>query len=260
MKEIEYCYHCHTYRCGHAFGEDEEYVQKAIECGIKRLGFSDHIFLPAGYEQQGIRRTIEDLDDYLNSIHALKEKYASSVEILVGFEAEFTPDLVDYYKWLLANKVDYLIMGQHCTRVGDNFEWYFYKDCPIECIRHYVDDVVKGLETGLFKYLAHPDLFMHSQAEWNADLEDEARRIFEACERLNIPIEINVCGMRRRHYNEVNYSYPNINFFKIASEYNLKVVIGVDAHDPSHFKKEDIKAALEFAERCGLKVDFDHHI
>ena len=42
---MKYCYHTHTKRCGHAVGEDEEYVIEAIKAGIKDLGFSDHVFL-----------------------------------------------------------------------------------------------------------------------------------------------------------------------------------------------------------------------
>ena len=35
-------YHGHTKRCGHAVGEDEEYVQAAIAAGYSIIGFSDH--------------------------------------------------------------------------------------------------------------------------------------------------------------------------------------------------------------------------
>ena len=36
-------YHTYTARCGHASGREEEYILRAIEGGIKILGFSDHI-------------------------------------------------------------------------------------------------------------------------------------------------------------------------------------------------------------------------
>ncbi len=39
-------YHTHTARCGHAIGTDEEYVQTAIQAGLKTLGFSDHAAYP----------------------------------------------------------------------------------------------------------------------------------------------------------------------------------------------------------------------
>ncbi len=44
-------YHTHTWRCHHAKGTEREYVERAIEGGLKILGFSDHTPypLPAGY-------------------------------------------------------------------------------------------------------------------------------------------------------------------------------------------------------------------
>ena len=65
--KIDYCYHTHTYRCGHASGKDEEYVLAAIESGIKVLGFTDHVMLP-GYPQPGIRGDFALLQDYIESL------------------------------------------------------------------------------------------------------------------------------------------------------------------------------------------------
>ena len=260
MGKLKYCYHTHTARCGHATGEDEEYVKKAIELGIERLGFSDHIFLPDEIGQPGVRCSINELDNYIASINHLRGKYEDFVDISIGFEAEYNPQLLDLYRWLLKEKVQYLIMGQHCYLCDNKFLWYGVRDGDISNVQLYVDHVLKGLETGLFKYLAHPDLFLLSYGEWNEELERESRRLLEGCEKLNIPLEVNVCGMRRRHYNEVNYSYPNINFFKLASQYNLKFVIGIDAHDPSHFNQDDVNRAIDFANRAGIKIDWDYHL
>lgn len=44
--KITYCLHTHTKRCGHAQGEDEEYVKAAIDNKITLLGFFDYAFLP----------------------------------------------------------------------------------------------------------------------------------------------------------------------------------------------------------------------
>ena len=35
-------YHTHTWRCRYANGTEREYVERAIEGGLKILGFSDH--------------------------------------------------------------------------------------------------------------------------------------------------------------------------------------------------------------------------
>ena len=45
-------YHTHTKRCHHACGEDREYVEAAIESGLKILGFSDHTFFIAHFIDQ----------------------------------------------------------------------------------------------------------------------------------------------------------------------------------------------------------------
>ena len=39
-------YHTHTTRCNHASGTEKEYVEAAIETGLKVLGFSDHTPYP----------------------------------------------------------------------------------------------------------------------------------------------------------------------------------------------------------------------
>ena len=69
-----YNYHTHTRRCGHASGDDEEYVLAAIKAGYKVLGFSDHAPY-RNYPHKGSHMDIEDFAGYIESIHSLKEKY-----------------------------------------------------------------------------------------------------------------------------------------------------------------------------------------
>ena len=259
--KLQYCYHTHTKRCGHAVGNDEEYVKSAIKLGIKRLGFSDHIILPAGFEQPTIRGSFLLLNDYISSILSLKEKYKNEIEIHVGFEAEYYPNMIGYYQSLLKDKIEYLILGQHCYLDENNkFQFYFKKrseDCDIQ---KYTDDIIAGLKTGLFKYLCHPDLFMRSYDEWTDELEDCSRRMLKTCEELNIPIELNLCGMRRSDWNENSRGYPTKHFFELVKEYHVKIVLGVDAHDPSNFNEEEIKNGLEFAKRHGFELEMDYYI
>ena len=109
MLAINYCFHSHTSRCGHATGTDEEYVLEAIKAGIKNMGFSDHVFIP-NRPQRGIRGNYEELDDYISSVRALASKYKDKINIFVGFEAEDYNEISnDYYRDLLKNKIDYLI-------------------------------------------------------------------------------------------------------------------------------------------------------
>ncbi len=258
--KLDYCYHCHTKRCGHATGEDEEYVRRAIDLGIKRLGFSDHVILPEGYSQPGIRGDYSLLEDYLQSIKSLKVKYKDQIEILVGFEAEYFPELVDYYKDLLKNKIDFLILGQHCTFENGSFHWSFPETDPTKYMERYANNVIQGMKTGLFTYLCHPDLFMNHHGIWNETIEKYSREILKACEELNIPIEINMQQWRYGRSDGKYFGYPNVHFFNLAKEYNVKCVIGLDAHEPNAFSERDLEMISDFLARTGIKVEEDYFI
>ncbi len=82
-------YHTHTTRCFHAIGKDEEYVKAAIQANIKELGFSDHT--PWHYDSSfkaSMRMPECQLDDYIESILSLKEKYnGKKIKIDVNVEA-----------------------------------------------------------------------------------------------------------------------------------------------------------------------------
>ena len=108
-------YHTHTYRCLHATDiEDQQYVIQAINAGFDVLAFTDHVPYPKikyQEDQQG-RMLYTQYDEYLASITYLREKYRSKIKILTGFEIEYYPEYLDYYKWL-KTQVDILVLGQH---------------------------------------------------------------------------------------------------------------------------------------------------
>ena len=254
---INYCYHTHTYRCGHAVGTEEQYIKEAIKHGFKVIGFSDHVFIP-DFRQPGIRGNIEELDDYINTINELKEKYKDQVEIHLGFECEYSDCLIDHYKYLLKEKgIEYLILGQHLFLNEDkSYKWIFsYKENPDEGLARYVDALTKGMASGLFKYVAHPDLFVKIYKKVTPFVEQQMRKICEAAEKYDVPLEINLGGLRSPNYkHDGMLNYANETFFKIASEYNVKVIIGVDAHTPLDFDPEisDYKTAERFIKEYHL--------
>ena len=106
-----YNYHCHTKRCGHASGTDEEYVEAAIKAGYKVLGFSDHGPYSL-YPHPGSHMDWSQLDDYINSINSLKEKYKGIIDIKLGIESEYYPFCLEERKQM-RKRLDYMIFGQH---------------------------------------------------------------------------------------------------------------------------------------------------
>ena len=154
-----YNYHSHTKRCNHANGEDREYVEKAIESGVKILGISDH----APYLFQNtthyscFRMQVDELHEYAETVRALQKEYEKDIRILLGFELEYYPDFhTEEMKFLRQVNPDYILLGQHfINNELDNIPSYNQEDMAL---RMYVTQVLAALSTGDFLYCAHPDI------------------------------------------------------------------------------------------------------
>ena len=229
-------YHTHTYRCGHAIGNDEEYVLEAIGLGLQTLGFSDHVMLKH-LHQPNVRGDFVQSENYFTSIRKLQEKYKERINILLGFEAEAFEEYFDYYKKLLDDKtIDYLILGNHCTLDNVMVRPFFSKFTQKKDIIEYTDTLIKGIETGMFSIIAHPDYFMDSYLKWDLTAISCSKRIIKAAIKYDVALEFNLACIRRgkvKKGNELRYGYPYLPFWKLVKKYGAKVIVGIDAHAPS---------------------------
>lgn len=245
-------FHTHTARCHHAYGEDEAYVKSAIENHYKVLGFSDHAcwnykssFIPK------IRMTIAEFSDYKQSVLSLKAKYKDKIEIRLGMEAEYFPEYMDsLLDFVIEEEVDYLIFGNHFYR-SDEMGFY-YGRVPKNHIQDYFDDCVNGLKTGMYAYLAHPELILRD-VEWDEEIEEGFRRVCMQAKELDLPLEYNVLGVQdnRRVGKEM---YPNHHFWKLASSIGNKAIIGMDAHKPSDLDDDLYQYALQDLSNYNIEI------
>lgn len=244
-----YNYHTHTARCNHASGADKEYVEAAIKAGVKTLGFSDHapyLFPEEIKDYSYFRMKREEGAEYVASVRALAKEYEKDIRILCGFEMEYYPD---YHKaqmeYIRQFSPDYLILGQHL--LANEFPTVLPRGEGDLHLSYYVTQVLAGLATGDFFYLAHPDLPGYRFSP--EVVEREYRRLALGAKRMGIPVEINALGLRQGR------AYPDARFFKYAAEAGCRVIYGVDAHDPQDFLAEGIeKRALEIANEAGVSV------
>lgn len=243
--------HTHTFRCGHAKGSDEDYVLGAIHVGLKKMGFSDHNPLP--YEGDYVNHTKmlpEELPGYIDSIRLLKEKYAGQIEILVGLECEWIPRFADYLSEL-RQQLDYLLLGSHGDwSIG---EPYMGKVNDPIWLPKYLENTVEGMESGLFLYLAHPDLIFGRYPEFDSDAEYVSRELCRAANRLGMPLEYNLWGVRKGRP-EGALGYPCTEFWRIAAEENSVAVIGMDVHDPQAYSQLDMDGARDLLTEMGIRV------
>lgn len=226
-------YHTHTARCGHASGRDEDYVRAAVAQGFDELGFSDHVPWPyaSGFTHPTVRMELSQMDGYLASIRGLQSKYTGKISLKVGFECEYFPDYMGWLEDMRAQKgLDYLILGNHYDRTDEGGMYFGRTRTPAQ-LRAYVESTAKGVETGLFAYLAHPDLFMRSYPGFDENCRAAARDLCAVCRDCGVPMEYNLHD-RYLSPRTGRRSYPHPDFFDVVLQEGVSVIIGLDAHEP----------------------------
>jgi histidinol-phosphatase (PHP family) len=259
-KPLKANYHSHTFRCGHAEGTDEEFVRAAIENGYEIYGVTDHVMIP-NHPQMGMRGTYEVYaQNYFDSIRALKEKYKSKIELHLGFEAEWLEDVTaEYYHDLLSKGiVEYLLLGQHCFLDSSN-HWVWYRDIydTKEATRLYLKNLIEGMKSGDFLYVAHPDFYMMWYGKWDDFAKEIAHEIINTAKDLHMILEVNMGPSRwgKKNYigQELRVPYPDEDFWNVVAEADIPCVIGVDNHRPYELKTSPYDWVRSFVSRHQLR-------
>ena len=257
-------YHTHTYRSGHSeYVSDEEMLLAAKAEGITSLGFTEHIPNPdLVLPEENIKMLYTETDEYIASVNSLKSSHPE-MRVLVGFEAEYDP-MKDAYLGEMREKTDYLILGQHFVTNGLEKIKPNDPDYPII----YANMVCRGIESGLFDIVAHPDYFMGYRELMRTPREKEifmrnavvaSQRICRSAKNMGIPLEINIGAVDRPLPNGA-IRYPHILFWEEAAKIDgLKVLLGVDAHSTEDFRKiSDMPAeVIEIIDIVGDKMVYD---
>ena len=256
----EYTFHSHTFRCGHAVKDIEDYVTEAIKYGYKKYGVSDHVFLP-GVICPWIRGDYSLLGEYINEFNRCKSKFKDQIEMYLGFECEWSIYYKKYYESLLRDRgFDYLICGQHMG-FNENFESYGYITDDLDNqepgLLRYRDDIISAIKSGLFLYIAHPDLFFASCVKVTPLYEQITKEIIEAAIENNVALEVNIHGILREKVRKgVRYlEYPCDYFWQEAAKTKVKIVYGGDFHNPTEIGSMELHHAGEdLIKRCNVKL------
>lgn len=251
-------YHAHTHRCGHAWGTDDEFIQAAIDAGYGVLGFSEHSPWPFqdGYWEIDTRQriTMEQLDDYLADMQALKVKYKDQIEIKVGLECEYFPQ---YFDWLQSVKprLDYLILGVHCADHDEHLTHYYARSTQPEQLQEYLRCALAGMESGLFAYLAHPDLCLGDYPQYDEVAQHVVHTICRKAKELGVPLEYNLYGVDKQgRGRQKGLRYPCETFWEVAASYGCTAIIGVDAHRPVNFDRQRFLNAQAYLQSLNMKL------
>jgi histidinol-phosphatase (PHP family) len=249
-------YHTHTYRCRHADGDVADYVAAALDAGLTELGFSDHLPFPDGLWPE-TRMDLTEADAYRSAIAAATPAAAAAgLRLSAGFECEWRRDQADFLRALRDRfSLDFLVGGVHwipsggdwlpCTHITGADELAVFTDLTVETIA-----------SGLFDFLAHPDLFCARWPRWDAEAVACAKAIFSAAAAADLPLEINGYGFRKPWIASADGhrpQYPFAPFWELAAGSGVRIIVNSDAHRP-----QDVAASLgdgrALAERYGLPI------
>lgn len=240
-------YHTHTFRCRHAKGTERAYIERAIERGLRVLGFSDHApyCFPEGYTS-GFRMALSEFDGYCQTLSDLKQAYQNDIELHIGLEMEYYPAyFARTLEQMKGYPLEYLILGQHFLENEQNAPYSGRAENGAAELECYVNQTAEAMETGCYTCFAHPDLI-------RADVPPEMyrrcmTRLCETAKRCGVPLELNLLGLGEHR------AYPAEAFWSIVRTVGNDVVIGCDAHAPEAVAEPLVlQEADSFFKRFGL--------
>lgn len=226
-------YHTHTPLCKHAVGEPEAYAARAVERGLREIGFSDHSPMPPDYDPDW-RMSIDQYGTYVALVERCRRAFPR-LSIKLGLEADYHPGTEAFVARILReHPFDYVIGSVHY--LGD---WGF--DNPdlahrfegmdvFEIYAQYYALVEKLAATGLYDILGHPDLVKKFGHRPSRDWAAVERRALEAVARAGMAIDVNTSGLRR----PAKEIYPSPRMLRTARELGIGITFGSDAHEPGH--------------------------
>jgi histidinol-phosphatase (PHP family) len=221
-------YHVHTPLCLHATGWPVEFAARAVELGLGELGFSDHNPMPKHFDDWRMLR--EDLPRYLEEVAKARAAFPQ-LRIRLGLECDYLTGREAWIEELAAMAPwDFFIGSVHYISDG----WAI--DDPQSIKRHagnaeeiwvdYWRNYEAAIRSGLFDFVAHPDL----PKKFGYRPEGDLRRFYEpavaALAESGIAYEINTAGLRK----QCRELYPAPEFVALAREADVPVLINSDAH------------------------------
>lgn len=250
-------FHTHTYLCKHADGVPLDYV-KTAEGKCSALGFSDHCPYP-DTSWDYCRMNPAQIPLYKQMVNQAKAE--ASFPVYFGFECEWLPKFKSWYSDFLKEELnsDFLVFGSHWYPL-DGYLAYAPELESKRLIFDYIDFTIDGLRTGIYNFLAHPDLFLAYTEKFDADLISCSKALIDAAVDLDIPIEINGYGLLKNKIirdGKEESMYPVTKFWELARDKKAKIICNSDAHTPCHVIEGCLRAQT-FAKNLGITtLDFE---
>lgn len=237
--------HTHTYYCDGSYSP-EEMVLAAIDSNFDSLGISTH---GPAIEDNDWNINHDKIEEYIEVVNNLKEKYKNKIEIFLGMELDYIPGLgfTDLCQSLM-ERLDYYIGSVHYLGTfNDGYMWTV--DYKIQELLRGIDEgfggnTRKAVETyyqtisemaekfqppiighlDLFKKNNKDNILFDEKEDWYIEAVDKC---LDVIKKTSSAIEINTGGIARNYTKD---QYPSTFILKMIREKNIPLIISSDAH------------------------------
>lgn len=211
----------------------EANVKRAIELGMPTLGISDHCYT---YFDTSYCVQADDLDRYKSEVKAIREKYRSDIDVLLGIELDGfakLPDRADY---------DYIIGDCHYVETPDGYRAVdLDKNDFLDTAKRYFGGDIVAMAVSYYRSYAEavcpmkPDILGHIDLITKYSLVDEsdprykraAIETLEAALAVTPVIELNTGAISRGYRCD---PYPAIFILDEIKRLGGKILLSSDSH------------------------------
>ncbi len=242
----------------------EEYVKKAIEMGFVSMGFSEHSPLPFN---NPFSLKQENVENYINTINQLKQKYSDKIKIFRGLEMDYIPGMsTDFGYWKNKCEAEYLIGSVHLVK-PPNIDDLWFTDGPLYetydqglndffggdiklAVKTYYHQMNEMINTQEFDIVGHVDkIKMHNRDRYFKEDEPWYQYLVDECLNLirekKIIVEINTRGIYKKRYPGL---FPDGITLKKVRKLNIPIILSSDAHQPNELNLGFKEAAKKIKE------------
>ncbi|MCF8111803.1 MAG: histidinol-phosphatase [Desulfobacteraceae bacterium] len=228
-------YHVHTMLCNHARGTMEQYIDHAVGSGLEEICFLEHLTLNESGRHLSL--TPDELPLYYYSARRLQAACRGKINIKVGLEIDFIPELWDLAQ-TKAEQFDFDVIGASV---------HFIKNqnlvSPKTANKHkpdnsfyesYLDLLDAMLDCSFIDVICHIDVVKKFSAIPPGWFYERLQALIDKIAEKKKTLEINTSGLRH----PVEEIYPRPDLLKQCRKKNIRVCPGSDAHLPEQVGRD----------------------
>lgn len=242
-------YHTHCLFCD-GKGDPEDYIKKAISLSFHSLGFSSHapVHVPSSWTMKE-----ENLNNYVQTIKNLKEKYKNQIQVYCGLEIDYFPGVSgpDSEKFKKLD-LDYTIGSVHFMKNKDTSEYLtvdgdeeeytriievFFKGDVHAFVTKYYCLIRRMLSEHKLQIVGHLDLirknnknerYFNETEHW---YKEEIIKTLKAIKNSGAILEVNTGAIARGY---LTTPYPSSWILKECYELDIPITLNSDGHSPEN--------------------------